>query len=188
MDDAYNKAHGNSKELAFWSRQGIPVLTACPSCALMLQHEYRDLFPKETDFGNHAGHVIDICVFIADLIRARTLDVSGARPGMAKLAYHAPCHACIQGRGRMELELLSTIPCLETTDMDSGCCGIAGSYGFKRGKYEIGMRVGAPLFAALREYNALFAASECGTCRLQIRHSSGIEAIHPISIALYFLA
>ena len=185
-DAARHKARVNSKELAFWSGQGVPVLTACPSCALMLQYEYRNLFSEE-DLGHHAGHVIDICAFIADLIRAGTLDVSGARNGVTKLAYHAPCHARAQGAGRTGLDLLSMIPGIESTDMDSGCCGIAGSYGFKRGKYEIGMRVGEALFIALREHGAPLAASECGTCRVQIRHGSGIDVVHPISIVLHVL-
>ena len=183
-DDARRKARMNSKELAFWSGQGVPVLTVCPGCALMLQYEYRNLFSEEETLGNHAGHVIDICVFVADLIRAGTLDLSGARSGVAKLAYHAPCHARVQGAGRAGLDLLSMLPGMECTDMDSGCCGIAGSYGFKRNTYAIGMRVGEALFTAIREHGAPLAASECGTCRVQIRHGSGIGVLHPISVVL----
>jgi glycerol-3-phosphate dehydrogenase subunit C len=186
-DDARRKARLNSKELAFWSGQGVPVLTACPSCALMLQHEYRTLFSEDEDLGNHAGRVIDICAFIAALIRAGTLGLSAAPHGMAKLAYHAPCHARAQGAGRAGLDLLSMIPGMEIADMDSGCCGIAGSYGFKRGTYAIGMRVGASLFTALKEHGAPLVASECGTCRVQIRHGSGIDVAHPISIVLHSL-
>ena len=186
-DDARHKARVNSKELAFWSRQGVPVLTACPSCALMLQHEYRNLFSGEEEIGNNAGRVIDLCAFIAEIIRAGTLDVSSAHNGVTKLAYHAPCHARVQGAGRAGLELLSLIPGIECADMDAGCCGIAGSYGFKRGKYAIGMRVGEALFTALREHGAPLAASECGTCRVQIRHGGGIGVVHPISIVLHSL-
>jgi len=185
-EDARHKARGNSMELAFWAGRNIPVLTACPSCALMLQHEYRDLFPEE-GFAHDALRVLDMCAFIAGLIRDGALDVSGARSGAAKFAYHAPCHARAQGAGRAGLELLSLLPGVEVMDMDAGCCGIAGSYGFKRGKYETGMRVGEPLFAALREYGAPFATSECGTCRVQIRHGGGLEAVHPVSVALHVL-
>ena len=186
-DDACRKARVNSMEIALWSRRGIPVLTACPSCALMLQHEYRDLFPGEEGIGNHAEHVIDVCAFLVGLIREGALDISKARPAVAKLAYHAPCHMRTRGVGRAGLDLLSMIPGVETTDMNSGCCGIAGSYGFKRGKYEIGMRVGEPLFTALREHGAPLAASECGTCRVQIRHGSGSAVAHPARIVLHAL-
>jgi len=184
MDDAYNKARVNSKELAFWHRQDIPVLTACPSCALMLRHEYSALFPEEADFPKHTEQVIDICAFVAKLIRSGTLELTSPRTPMTKLAYHAPCHGRIQGQGRLGLDLLALIPGLETTDMDAGCCGIAGGYGFKRNKYAISMRVGEELFRALKDYKAPCAASECGACRVQMQHGSGLNTVHPIRIVL----
>lgn len=181
-EDAVDKARVNSMELDIWAKRGIPVLTACPSCALMLKHEYRDLFPEEEGLGNHAQYVVDACEFILERIEAGDI-VPGQKPlPVSRIAYHAPCHLRAQGAGRTGLDLLRQIPYLETLDMDAGCCGISGSYGFKRGKYEIGMAVGHALFAALHESNAPLAASECGTCRVQMRHGSGIAAAHPISL------
>lgn len=187
-DDAVDKARSNTMELARWAKRGIPVLTACPSCALMLKHEYRDLFPNEEGLGKYADSVVDACEFIMDCIDDGSLKFSGNRPPAARVAYHAPCHLRAQGTGRVGLDLLRMIPGVAAMDMDSGCCGISGSYGFKRGKYEIGMAVGAELFAALKDSNAPLAASECGTCRVQMEHGSGLRAVHPISILLQTLA
>lgn len=187
-DDAIDKARINSMELARWAKHGIPVISACPSCALMLKHEYRDLFPEEEGLGRHAGYVIDACEFITGLIDRGLLAFSGSKPRVSRIAYHAPCHLRAQGAGRAGLDLLRMVPGLNVMDMDAGCCGISGSYGFKRGKYEIGMGVGEPLFAALKGSNAPLSASECGTCRVQMRHGGGIEAVHPISVVLRALA
>ncbi|CAK7063719.1 MAG: Anaerobic glycerol-3-phosphate dehydrogenase subunit C [Desulfovibrio sp.] len=183
-EDAIDKARINSMELDRWAERGIPVLTACPSCALMLKHEYRDLFPGEEGLDSHPENVVDACEFISDRITSGELAFSGARPGVSRVAYHAPCHLRAQGTGRTGLDLLRKIPHLETLDMDAGCCGISGSYGFKRGKYDIGMAVGNALFTAMKESNAPLSASECGTCRVQMRHGGGIQAVHPISVLL----
>ena len=185
--DALDKARINTMELGRWTRRNIPVITACPSCALMLKHEYQDLFPEE-GLENHARNVIDACEFIMDLIRSGTLVPDGATVADKRLAYHAPCHLRAQGAGRMGLDLLRMIPGLEVADMDAGCCGISGSYGFKRGKYAIGMAVGSDLFKAMKESNATLSASECGTCRVQMQHGGGLKATHPISVMLRALA
>ena len=183
-DDALDKARLNSMELAKWARQGIPTIVACPSCALMLRHEYRELFCEEQAFGIYADFVLDACEFLTERIRTGDLTFNAGSAPASRIAYHAPCHLRAQGAGRTGLGLLRTIPGLTAVDTDAGCCGISGSYGFKRGKYAIGMDVGEKLFMKLKESGAPLAASECGTCRVQMRHGSGIEAAHPISILL----
>ena len=178
--DALDKARGNSLALARWADRGVPVLTACPSCSLMLRNEYRELFSAEEGFGRHAGNVVDACEFVAECIRSGELAITGE--SAQRVAYHAPCHLRAQGAGRTGLELLRLVPGLEAMDMDAGCCGISGSYGFKRGKYDIGMQVGAQLFNALKGSGAAVAASECGTCRVQMRHGGDMPTAHPLSI------
>ncbi len=183
-DDAMDRARINSMELARWAEAGIPVITACPSCTLMLTREYRELFPQEQGLGLYASGVADACEFITERVLAGELDLAGAVPSTPHLAYHAPCHLRALGIGRTGLDLLRLLPGLVTEDMDAGCCGISGSYGFKKGKYEIGMAVGEKLFRAMKESRALLSASECGTCRVQMRHGGGLAAEHPISIVL----
>ncbi len=186
-EDAMDRARANSMELARWAKAGIPVVTACPSCALMLTREYRELFPQEQGLGEHAGAVSEACEFIMERISAGELNLTNATSPVQSLAYHAPCHLRALGIGRTGLDLLRLLPGLAVTDMDAGCCGISGSYGFKKGKYEIGMDVGAPLFKALKESGAPLSASECGTCRVQMRHGSSLPAVHPISLLLQSL-
>ncbi len=187
-DDALDRARVNSMELARWAGAGVPVITACPSCTLMLTQEYRDLFPEEERLGLYADFVYDACEFLLERIHSGELSLKDARPPHARMAYHAPCHLRALGVGRSGLDLLRAVPGLTVEDMDAGCCGISGSYGFKKGKYEVGMDVGAPLFTALKESGAPLTLSECGTCRVQMRHGSGLPAAHPLSVLLRSVA
>lgn len=185
-DDALDKARINTMELSRWTARNIPVISMCPSCVLMLRHEYRDLFPDE-GLDDCAKDVRDACEFVMERIHMGELSLKGAHPAEKHLAYHAPCHLRAQGAGRTGLDMLRMIPGLDVEDMDAGCCGISGSYGFKRGKYDIGMAVGAELFKALKSSKAPLSTSECGTCRVQMQHGSGLPAIHPISVLLHSL-
>ena len=190
--DAVDYARANSMELARWSRAGVPVITACPSCALMLRTEYAELFPAEEGLGEHGKNVYEACDFLLDLADRGELQLDAARPTVRsagrRMAYHAPCHLRTLGRGRTGLDLLRLIPGMDIIDTDEKCCGISGSYGFKKGKYEIGMAVGSPLFQAMKDTGAPLSLSECGTCRVQMTHGSGLPAAHPITVLRESLA
>lgn len=66
-------------------------------------------------------------------------------------------------------------------DARSGCCGISGSYGFKKEKYDVAASVGSDLFKAVKDSAAEYCVTECGTCRLQISHHTKLPSMHPIS-------
>jgi glycerol-3-phosphate dehydrogenase subunit C len=65
-------------------------------------------------------------------------------------------------------------------DAEATCCGIAGTYGFKKEKYDIGQAVGKPLFDKVREVNPKLAVCDTETCRWQIAASTGAKVVHPI--------
>lgn len=65
-------------------------------------------------------------------------------------------------------------------DAQDGCCRISDSYGFKKDKYDIATTVENNLFNTIKESDALYTLSECGTCRLQMYHT-GIESLHPLT-------
>ena len=178
--DAKKCAATNMQELANWHDKGTPVLTGCPSCALMVKEDYLEYFPE---LAPTQPVLVDACEFLLECIDKKELSLDQATPaGDPHVLYHAPCHLRAQGLGLPGLELLKRTPGLRVEYANAGCCGIAGSYGFKKDKYPIAMQVGSPLFEAIRRSNAPLCASECGTCRMQMRHGSGKEARHPISI------
>jgi glycerol-3-phosphate dehydrogenase subunit C len=96
--------------------------------------------------------------------------------------YHAPCQQKSHGIGKPALDLFSLIPELNVVEMTAACCGIAGTYGLKKEKYQIAMDVGAPLFADIQAARPDVAACDSETCRWQITHGTGVRAVHPVTV------
>jgi glycerol-3-phosphate dehydrogenase subunit C len=66
--------------------------------------------------------------------------------------------------------------------LDSRCCGIAGTYGFKRENYETSQAIGAPLFRQIEESGADIVVTDCETCKWQIEMSTSKRCEHPITL------
>ena len=184
-EDARRNAAANMAELKRWKDQGLTILTGCPSCALMFKEDYAEYFPDLLPRNLSPG-LADVCEFILDAIRRGEFAIPDKGPAQAVL-YHAPCHLRVQGIGLPGYDLLREIPGLTAENADAGCCGISGSYGFKKEKYDISMQIGEKLFAAIKDSGAPVCASECGTCRVQMRHGGGKEALHPLTILRQYL-
>jgi len=67
-------------------------------------------------------------------------------------------------------------------ELDVDCCGIAGTYGLKKEKYEISMAVGERLFKDITATGSDLAACDSETCRWQITHGTGVKSVHPIEL------
>ena len=164
---------------ALVSSGDVPILTVCPSCQLMLKQEYAEYFPELGKHESIVPHVQDACEFLIGLIESGELDID-VREDATKLVYHAPCHLRAQGIGKPGLDLLR-MASANVEDARSGCCGISGSYGFKKEKYDVAASVGSDLFKAVKDSAAEYCVTECGTCRLQISHHTKLPSMHPIS-------
>lgn len=77
---------------------------------------------------------------------------------------------------------MESIPGITVIESGKACCGIAGTYGLKKEKYDIAQKVGAPLFSMVKETNPRLAACETETCRWQIRKGTGADVIHPVQL------
>ena len=74
------------------------------------------------------------------------------------------------------------IPGLELVVLDQECCGISGTYGFKKENYQFSQAIGAPLFDQIKVVNPDIVACDCETCKWQIEMSTPYSVKHPISI------
>ena len=74
------------------------------------------------------------------------------------------------------------MPGLELRELDARCCGIAGTYGIKREKYDIAMKVGADLFGQIGASGAGLVACDSETCRWQIEHATDQHSVHPLEL------
>ena len=120
--------------------------------------------------------------FIYRLIEEEKVKLVFRKDYKAKIAYHTPCHMEKLGWGIFSTELLRMIPGVELTVLDSNCCGIAGTYGFKKENYEVSQAIGKPLFEQIARVKPDFVACDCETCKWQIEMSTEKVVKNPISI------
>jgi len=99
-----------------------------------------------------------------------------------KLAYFAPCHLRSLGIGFPAFEILRLIPGLEIDFIDADCCGLGGTFGLKKEKYDISQEIGKDLAEAVDRLKPEAVLSDCEGCRMQIRHLTGLEVLHPIQV------
>ena len=120
--------------------------------------------------------------FIFRLIDSGEVKLAFKKDYKARIAYHTPCHLEKLGWGVFSTSLLKMIPGVEFTLLDSNCCGISGTYGFKKENYENSQAIGAPLFRQIESCSPDFVACDCETCKWQIEMSTGYEVKNPLSI------
>lgn len=159
------------------ARRGVPILGIEPSCLLTLVDEYRDF-----RLGGDAGVVAAACrlidTFVADEQWVPELPLNAAS---RRVLVHGHCHQKALVGTAGTLSALRRIPGLEARDLDSGCCGMAGSFGYEKGHYELSAglanRVLLPALAA--DPDALLIAPGF-SCRSQVHGLAGVAARHPI--------
>jgi glycerol-3-phosphate dehydrogenase subunit C len=181
-DEARGKAHTNLTILAEYARKGYKIIGTSTSCTHTIKAEYREMLDIHDDDATVVANATwDICEFLRDLHEQGKLDTRFGRLDEV-LPYHAPCQLRSHGIGLPALDLFALVPGLMAVDMDHDCCGIAGTYGMKKEKYDIGMAVGGPLFEKVRASGASEAACDSETCRWQIEKGSGVRTRHPVEI------
>ncbi|MDU6683818.1 MAG: anaerobic glycerol-3-phosphate dehydrogenase subunit GlpC [Enterobacteriaceae bacterium] len=157
---------------------GIPVIATSSTCTFTLRDEY----PHLLDVDNHQLRPhIDLATrwIWRKLEEGNTLKLK-ALP--LKVVYHTPCHMEKMGWTHYTLDLLRRIPGLELTVLDSRCCGIAGTYGFKRENYPTSQAIGEPLFRQIEASGADLVITDCETCKWQVEMSTSLRCEHPITL------
>ena len=159
--------------------EGRKVVTTSSSCTLTLRDEYPNLLGVDNAAVRDSLLMATRYIF-ERLERGATLRF---KPGFhKKVAYHTPCHMERLGWGIFSEKILRMIPGVEFTLLDSACCGIAGTYGFKKENYAASQAIGAPLFEQIRAVNPDVVACDCETCKWQIEMSTGYPVANPVSI------
>jgi glycerol-3-phosphate dehydrogenase subunit C len=175
-------AHHNLASLAEYARAGYRIVGTSTSCTLSLKSDYRHILDIDSPEAELvARQTYDICEFLLELAESGDLKTDFS-PLVLTLPYHAPCQLKAHNIGLPAIELLELIPGLRLQLVQADCCGIAGTYGYKREKYQIGMAVGAPVFEQVRASQASLAVCDSETCRWQIGHATGAKMVHPVEL------
>jgi len=179
-EPARRRARRNIEVLAAYARAGYRIVLTTTSCGHTLKAEYAEMLDlDDADARAVADATFDIMELLRDLDDEGRLDTRFGRLD-ATLPYHAPCQLRSHGIGLPALDLLALVPGLEPVDMDHDCCGVAGTYGLKREKYDIAMAVGEDLFARIRAGDARDVACDSETCRWQIAAATDRRVRHPV--------
>ena len=184
---AHAMARANVKSLVAGVDAGMRVVTACSSCGYMLKTGFGGLLKDDRELAPAVQKIAASTLDVGELLIAQSdagmLNTDFQQANM-RLAYHAPCHQKSQGIGRPWFHLLRQIPGITIEDLDAGCCGMSGTYGFKQEKYKISVAIGQELFDSINASQPQMVATECATCQMQIEHGTDFKAIHPVEIML----
>jgi Fe-S oxidoreductase len=102
-------------------------------------------------------------------------------PGPEKILLHGHCHQKSMGLLAPTMALLSRIPSAAVVDLDAGCCGMAGSFGYDRKHYDVSSAIAnrrlLPAVKAMKPGEVLVAPGT--SCRRQVTELNGLKPVHP---------
>jgi FAD/FMN-containing dehydrogenase/Fe-S oxidoreductase len=181
LDIAAARARHNVELLSPWAAAGRPIVASEPSCILTIKDDYPALL--RGDLRKKAEAVAAACLTFEEFL-VRDQERLAFREGPRRILVQGHCHQrALVGMGPL-LRLLRLIPGAEVVDLDAGCCGMAGSFGYEAEHYEVSRLVGEQrLFPALRQADPATVVVAPGfSCRLQIAHFTGRDALHPAQL------
>jgi len=161
-------------------RSGVEIIFSSTSCGHMIRHDYSRLLniPGSEEV---AEHLFDLFEFLRNLRENGNLNTHFKELPL-KVAYFAPCHLRSLGIGLPAIEILRLIPGLQIDNIEADCCGLGGTFGFKKEKYEISQEIGKDLKETIDRLKPEIVLTDCEGCRMQIRHLTGLKVLHPIQI------
>jgi FAD/FMN-containing dehydrogenase/Fe-S oxidoreductase len=163
----------------------FPIIGIEPSAILTLRDEYIDLVPEEQK--EQAKYLAKNTFlfdewFAREMLRGNITKESFTTEAKQMLL-HGHCHQKVLSSTQYTLKCLSLPENYEVQEIPSGCCGMAGSFGYEEEHYDVSMKIGElVLFPAVRNQPQAVIAATGTSCRHQIKDGTGRTAQHPIEI------
>jgi FAD/FMN-containing dehydrogenase/Fe-S oxidoreductase len=164
----------------------MPIVGIEPSALLTLRDEYKDLAsPENKTAAIHlAQYSFTIEEFIAREINAGNIHANAFTQEAKHIAIHGHCYQKVLSSQNFSKEILSLPKNYTVEIIPSGCCGMAGSFGYEKEHYAVSQKVGElVLFPAVRNKADDTIIAAAGTsCRHQIKDGAQVQALHPVEI------
>jgi Fe-S oxidoreductase len=175
-EEARENAEFNVRQLHEFVEHGYSIVGCEPSCILTFRDEYPDLVKS-----HYAGDVARASFLLEEFIVKEKqagrwkLQLKKQEP---KALIHGHCHEKALIGSRYLKEALALAYAVE--EIDSGCCGMAGSFGYEKEHYDISIAIGRRrLFPAVENNPNAVVVAPGISCRQQVEHATGRKALHP---------
>ena len=184
LKQAQKLAIKNIKELKKFAEVGLPILGLEPSAILSFRDEYKRMTSDKTTTQIIADHSFLIEEFLAKEIADGSLKSADFTEEVRDIKIHNHCHQKALSNQKVTFDVLNLPANYKVTIIASGCCGMAGSFGYEEEHYETSMKIGGlKLFPAVSKSSAETIIAANGTsCRHQIFDGTKRIAKHPVSI------
>jgi FAD/FMN-containing dehydrogenase/Fe-S oxidoreductase len=181
LGQAKENAAWNVAKLAPYAEKGTPIVGLEPSCLLTLRDEYPE-FVRTEAVKQVAQHSFLLEEFVMREVNAGRLSL-GANGKGKRVLLHGHCHQ------KALVGMAPTVAMLkaagyEVSEVDSGCCGMAGSFGFEKEHYDLSVKIGNRRLApAVKAASAEVEVAAPGiSCRQQIDHLAQRQTKHPAEL------
>jgi FAD/FMN-containing dehydrogenase/Fe-S oxidoreductase len=178
LSDARAEARRTIAALAPFARRGVPMVGLEPSCLLTLRDEFLSLEPTDD------ARVVASQSLLFEEFVARELDAGRwsppLRPLGTKAIVHGHCHQKAFGAMPAVMRALRAVPGVESSAIESSCCGMAGTFGYESEHYDISMRMAEKdLLPAVRTADdATLIVADGMSCKHQIEHGTARRPLH----------
>ena len=181
IDRARKDATTNVAEMKEAMARGAEAIVGCSSSCIFTM---RDEYPHLLGVDNNAvrDDIFTATAYLYHLIEKGEIKLAFRKDFSMNAAYHTPCHMQKLGWGVYSAGLMRMIPGLKLTTLEQTCCGMAGTYGFKKENYPTSQAIGSELFGLIDESGADVVITDCETCKWQIEMSTGRTVLNPITV------
>jgi Fe-S oxidoreductase len=181
LDEARQLVQLQAPRLAAQVAAGMPILGIEPSCLLTLCDEWPELVPGP------ATRAIARSAHLADAWLAGELDAGRRKLKLRDLPdrclIHGHCHQKALTGVQGTAALLRRIPELDVRVLDTGCCGMAGSFGYEKAHYDVSVAIARlDLLPALDADPQALVVAPGTSCRHQIKDLTPRRALHPLEV------
>lgn len=189
LEQARERGTKTLRRLKAFTDRGLPVVVCEPSCLSALTDDLPDLVHDVDMAKQVAAGTMMIDVFLEREIAAGRIDEETLKTlresgDGAKFLIHGHCHQkALYGTAGMK-SVLGQCNGAQVDEIPSGCCGMAGSFGYEKDHYELSMQIGEDrLFPAVRKMDPETQLIACGfSCRHQLNDGAGAKARHFVEV------
>ena len=186
LDEARELARKNVALFRDRITHETPLVGVEPSAILTFRDEYPDLLRgQEKEAAQHIGrHTLMIEEFLSKELDAGNIDLKQFGEQRALIKLHGHCQQKALSTLTHTKKILTRMGNNEVHIIPSGCCGMAGSFGYEKEHYDLSMQIGElVLFPAVRKQDEKVIIAAPGTsCRHQIKDGTGRRSMHPVEI------